>query len=144
MQEDASTEVFKTISKRLSEKSSSQEIDRRDEDEDFGKMVATELRGLPKLLKIKLKHGINNLIFQYQMANVQHESVNYQNHTQISTETGMLSPMNFSATTPTSTKEPTYLYNNGGRSFFPIWGAIQIIQASAIVANHYRHILLKC
>ena len=117
VQEDANTAVLKAISKRLSEKSATRENDRRDEDEDFGKMVATELKGLPKVFKIKLKHEINNLIFQYQMANLQHEPVNHQNQTQLSKETGMPSPVNNSITTPPSTNKSTYFHNSGGRSF---------------------------
>lgn len=37
-----------------------------DEDGIFGKMVANELRSLPKDKKIRLKHDINNSIFRYQ------------------------------------------------------------------------------
>ena len=38
----------------------------------FGDMVASELRGLScSILKVKFKHEVNNLIFKYQMLNLQ-------------------------------------------------------------------------
>ena len=72
-QQDDSAEVLKTINKRLREKSTifSEKV-KKGEDEIFGDMVAAELKGLScSILKVKFKHEVNNLIFKYQMLNLQ-------------------------------------------------------------------------
>ena len=72
-QQDDLAEVLKTINKRLQEKSTifSEKV-KKGEDEVFGDMVASELKGLScSILKVKFKHEVNNLIFKYQMLNLQ-------------------------------------------------------------------------
>ena len=64
-------ELMLTISKRLNERSEtkSKPVSENCDDAEtiFGKMVADELRALPKKMKIMLKHDINESIFKYQM-----------------------------------------------------------------------------
>ena len=64
-------ELMLTISKRLNERSEtkSKPVSESCDDAEtiFGKMVADELRALPKKMKIMLKHDINESIFKYQM-----------------------------------------------------------------------------
>ena len=70
---DDSAEVLKTINKRLREKSTifSEKV-KKIEDEIFGDMVASELKGLScSILKVKFKYDVKNLIFKYQMLNLQ-------------------------------------------------------------------------
>ena len=50
-----------------------------DESDVFGKMVAFELRCLPKRKQAKLKHDINNAIFKYQ-CEVEEEKNQEQQH----------------------------------------------------------------
>ena len=72
-QQNDSAEVLKTINKRLQEKSTilSEKV-KKGEDEIVGDMVASELKGLScSILKVKFKHEVNNLIFKYQMLNLQ-------------------------------------------------------------------------
>ena len=62
---------FLSINKRLQEKSTifSEKVQKA-EYEIFGDMVALELKGLScSILKVKFKHGVNNLIFKYQRLN---------------------------------------------------------------------------
>ena len=40
-----------------------------DEDDLFGKLVAAELKKLPERQKYKLKHDINNLMYNYKLQN---------------------------------------------------------------------------
>ena len=67
-----------TINKRLHERSekSKQVTENHNDDAEtiFGKMVADELRALPKRMKIMLKHDINESIFKRQMQLEKHES----------------------------------------------------------------------
>ena len=70
-QQDDSVEVLKTINKHLQKKSIifSEKVKKR-EDEIFGDMVASELKGLScSILKVTFKD--KNLIFKYQMLNLQ-------------------------------------------------------------------------
>ena len=64
-------ELMLTISERLNERSEtkSKPVSENCDDAEtiFGKMVADELRALPKKMKIMLKHDINESIFKYQM-----------------------------------------------------------------------------
>ena len=64
-------ELMLTISKRLNERSEtkSKPVSENCDDAEtiFGKMVADELRALPKKMKIILKHDIDESIFKYQM-----------------------------------------------------------------------------
>ena len=72
-QDDDTAEIFKTINKRLQERSIifSEKV-LKGEDEIFGDMVASELKDLScSILKIKFKHEVNNLIFKYQILNLQ-------------------------------------------------------------------------
>ena len=72
-QQDDSAEVFKTINKRLQEKSTifSKKVQKGDV-EIFGDMVASERKYFScSILKVKFKHDMNNLIFKYQMLNLQ-------------------------------------------------------------------------
>ena len=72
-QQDDSVEVLRTINKRFQEKSTifSEKL-KKGEDEIFGDMIASELKGLSCfVLKVKFKHEVNNLIFKDQMLNLQ-------------------------------------------------------------------------
>lgn len=63
-------DILYTINERLKErerKKLEEANEKEDSDSTFGKMVANELRSLPKRLKMMLKHEINNSIFKYQM-----------------------------------------------------------------------------
>ena len=64
-------ELMLTISKRLNERSEtkSKPVSENCDDAEtiFGKMVAGELRALPRKMKMMLKHDINESIFKYQM-----------------------------------------------------------------------------
>ena len=66
-----SNELMLTIYKRLHERSdkSKQVTENHNDDVEtiFGKMVANELRALPKRMKTMLKHDISESIFKYQM-----------------------------------------------------------------------------
>ena len=64
--DDPQTEVLKVISKRLADRESI-----NNEDDVFGKMVAAELKSLPKRLKFRFKHEINNSIYKFQEVNFQ-------------------------------------------------------------------------
>ena len=71
-------ELILTINKWLHERSEKfkQVTENHNDDAEtiFGKMVADELRALPKRMKIMLKHDINESIFKYQMQLEEHES----------------------------------------------------------------------
>ena len=71
-------ELMLTINKQLHERSekSKQVTENHNDDAEttFGKMVADELRALPKSTKIMLKHDINESIFKYQIQLQEHES----------------------------------------------------------------------
>ena len=54
-------------------------------------MVADELRALPKIMKIMLKHDINESIFKYQMQLEEHESKASKLSAQPSESTGFRS-----------------------------------------------------
>ena len=67
-------QLLATINKRLHDRKH-EKLEKRamkeqeppiDEFDVFGKMVANELRSLPKRKQVKLKHDINNAIFKYQ------------------------------------------------------------------------------
>ena len=60
-EETTENDVLQAIQKRLTTNTKV-----RDEDDIFGEMVAAELRSLPKRLRHRLKHDINNSIFKYQ------------------------------------------------------------------------------
>ena len=51
-----------------------------DEDDLFGKLVAAELKSLPKRQKYRLKHEINNLIFNYKLQNEDEVNRSFQMH----------------------------------------------------------------
>ena len=68
-EENETTEILQTINKRLQEKS--EQPQKRDEDDVFGEMVSSEIKKLPKLLKVSFKHEVSNLIFKYQMISLQ-------------------------------------------------------------------------
>ena len=111
-QQDDSAEVLKTINKRLQEKSTifSEKV-KKGEDEIFGDMVASELKGLScSILKVKFKHEVNNLIFKYQMLNLQQ---NAQPNPPIQSP-----PSTFQLTTPPSqSNSAVFMQNTNGRSF---------------------------
>ena len=74
-----SDEILATINKRLHEKKKEKQDKKEakesvDENDIFGKMVASELRSLPKKMRSKLKHDINNAIFKYQCQLEEEES----------------------------------------------------------------------
>ena len=54
-----------TINKRMQERSKRSNREMEDDESIFGKMVAGELRSLPRKLKVMLKHEINSSIFKY-------------------------------------------------------------------------------
>ena len=111
-QQDDSAEVLKTINKRLQEKSTTfSEKVKKAEDEIFGDMVASELKGLSRsILKVKFKHEVNNLIFKYQMLNLQQDAQpNLPIQCPLST---------FQLTTPPSQSNgAVFMQNTNGRSF---------------------------
>ena len=102
-------EVLKTINKRL-KKIFLEEI-KKGEDENFGDMVASELKGIScSILKVKFKHEVNNLIFKYQMLNLQQ---NAQPNLPIQSL-----PSTFQLTTPPSQSNgAVFMQNTNGRSF---------------------------
>ena len=112
IQQDDSAEVLKTINKHLQEKSTifSEKV-KKGEDEIFGDMVASELKGLScSILKVKFKHEVNNLIFKYQMLNLQQ---NAQPNPPIQSP-----PSTFQLTTPPSQSNgAVFMQNTNGRSF---------------------------
>ena len=105
-------QVIKTINKRFQEKSTifSEKV-KKGEDEIFGDMVASELKGLScSILKVKFKHEVNNLIFKYQMLNLQQ---NAQPNPPIQSP-----PSTFQLTTPPSQSNgAVFMQNTNGRSF---------------------------
>ena len=116
--DDASVEALKAITKRLTEKAqtATPTVDKIDDDEVFGKMVTAELKKLSQEFKIRLKHGINNLIFQYQIANLQKDKASndpVQHRPPVAganASTPAVSPFTQS---PTS----SYFQNTGGMTF---------------------------
>ena len=60
------TDMSKVLNKRLT---SMNDEKQDDEDDLFGKLVAAELKSLPQRQKYRLKHEINNLIFNYKLQN---------------------------------------------------------------------------
>ena len=62
-------DLLVTINKRMQERSKRSDREMEDDESIFGKMVAGELRSLPRKLKIMLKHEINSSIFKYQCQN---------------------------------------------------------------------------
>ena len=64
LEEQKENEVLVAIQKRL-DRSSTLPKEKSDEDI-FGEMVAAELKSLPKRLRHRLKHDINENIFKYQ------------------------------------------------------------------------------
>ena len=111
-QQDDSAEVLKTNNKRFQEKSTifSEKV-KKGVDEIFGDMVASELKGLScSILKVKFKHEVNNLIFKYQMLNLQQ---NAQPNPPIQSP-----PSTFQLTTPPSQSNgAVFMQNTNGRSF---------------------------
>ena len=112
IQQDDSAEVLKTIDKHLQEKSTIfSEKGKKGEDEIFGDMVASELKGLTcSIFKVKFKHQVNDLICKYQMLNLQQ---NAQPNPPIQSP-----PSTFQLTTPPSQSNgAVFMQNTNGRSF---------------------------
>ena len=69
-------------------------------------MVSKELKGLPKTKKTRLKHEINNLIFQFQEEHDEENIQNVLNSTDQSQVTSAWDPTLSSAQTPFDTPWP--------------------------------------
>ena len=66
-------DVVRDMSKVLNKSLASMNDEKQDgEDDLFGKLVAAKLKSLPQKGKYRLKHEINNLIFNYQLQNENH------------------------------------------------------------------------
>ena len=84
---------------------------KKGEDEIFGDMVASELKGLScSILQVKFKHEVNNLMFKYQMLNLQQKP---QPNPPIKSP-----PSTFQLTTPPFQSNcAVFMQNTNGRSF---------------------------
>ena len=72
----AELDVMRDTSKLLNKRLTSMNDERQDDEDDlFGKLVAAELKSLPQRQKYRLKHEINNLVFNYKLRN--ENDVNY-------------------------------------------------------------------
>ena len=60
MEPDPDAEIMAKLKERLGSK--------KDEDQLYGDLLATKLRKLSKLSKIKAKHEIDNVMFKYEVA----------------------------------------------------------------------------
>ena len=70
-------DVVRDMSKVLNKSLASMNDEKQDgEDDLFGKLVAAKLKSLPQTGKYRLKHEINNLIFNYQLQNENHVNQN--------------------------------------------------------------------
>ena len=66
----AELDVMRDMSKALNKRLASMNDEKQDDEDDlFGKLVAAELKSLPQRQKYRLKHEINNLIFNYKLQN---------------------------------------------------------------------------
>ena len=74
--DETETECLKVITERLVSNSNNQKIE-KNEDDLFGEMVAAELKALPKRIKFRLKHEINNAIYKFQAMNMESEMMSY-------------------------------------------------------------------
>ena len=111
-QQDDSAEVLKTINKRLQEKSTifSEKV-KKGEDDIYCDMVASELKALScSILKVKFKHEVNNLIFKYQILNLQQ---NAQPNSPIQSPHSTFQL----ATPPSQSYRAVFMQNANGRSF---------------------------
>ena len=68
-------DVMRDVSKVLNKRLTSMNYEKQDDEDDLlGKLVAAELKSLPQRQKYRLKHEINNPIFNYKLQN---ENVNH-------------------------------------------------------------------
>lgn len=66
----AELDVMKNFSRALKEKSSTtvnKDLKQDDDDDLFGKIIAAEVRKFPEAIKFRVKHEINNVIFNYKV-----------------------------------------------------------------------------
>ena len=69
---DLEADLMMKLKERLTSK--------KDEDQLYGDLLATKLRKLSKLNKLKVKHEIDNIIFKYELQNEEYSSIPQQPH----------------------------------------------------------------